>query len=45
MKDSAGTWHDANEKLEGGPSVLFDVVAVLPPKTGATALAQFPPLA
>ncbi|AMV23343.1 Catalase C [Gemmata sp. SH-PL17] len=42
VKDSAGTWHDADEKLEGGPSVLFDAVVVLPSKDGATALAQLP---
>ncbi|WP_315854065.1 catalase [Gemmata palustris] len=42
VKDSAGTWHDADEKLEGGPSVLFDAVALLPSTDGATALAQLP---
>ena len=30
VKDSAGAWHDADEKVEGGPSVLFDAVAILP---------------
>ncbi len=42
VKDSAGTWHDADEKLEGGPSVLFDAVALLPSKDGATLLAKYP---
>ena len=42
VKDSKGTWHDADEKLEGGPSVLFDAVAVLPSKDGASLLATFP---
>jgi catalase len=42
IKDSAGTWRDADEKLEGGPSVLFDAVAVLPSKEGAAVLAQLP---
>ena len=42
VKDSAGTWHDADEKLEGGPSVLFDAVAILPSKEGAAALAKLP---
>jgi catalase len=42
ITDSAGTWHDADEKLEGGPSVLFDAVAILPSKEGATLLASLP---
>ena len=42
VKDSAGTWHDADEKLEGGPSVLFDAVAILPSKEGAAKLAMLP---
>ena len=42
VKDSAGAWHDADEKLEGGPSVLFDAVAVLPSKEGAALLATLP---
>ena len=42
VKDSAGTWHDADEKLEGGPSVLFDAVAILPSKEGATLLTTLP---
>ena len=42
VKDSAGAWHDADEKLEGGPSVLFDAVAILPSKEGASLLARLP---
>ena len=42
VKDSAGAMHPADEKLEGGPSVLFDAVAVLPSKEGAVALALLP---
>jgi len=42
VKDSAGAWHDADEKLEGGPSVLFDAVAILPSKDGAATLAMLP---
>lgn len=42
VKDSAGAWHDADEKLEGGPSVLFDAVVVLPSKDGAAELAKLP---
>jgi catalase len=42
IKDSAGAWHDADEKLEGGPSVLFDAVAILPSKEGATLLTTLP---
>jgi catalase len=30
IKASDGTWHAADEKLEGGPSVLFDAVVLLP---------------
>ena len=42
VKDSAGAWHDADEKLEGGPSVLFDAVAILPSAAGATELIGLP---
>ncbi len=28
IKTSDGTWHDADEKLEGAPSVLFDAVVL-----------------
>ncbi len=42
VKDSAGKWHDADEKLEGGPSVLFDAVALLPSTEGASLLITLP---
>ena len=42
VKDSAGAWRDADEKLEGGPSVVFDAVAILPSKEGAATLASLP---
>ena len=42
VKDSAGTWHDADEKLEGGPSVLFDAVAILPSAEGVKFLTTLP---
>jgi catalase len=42
VKDSAGAWHDADEKLEGGPSVLFDAVAILPSADEASLLAGLP---
>jgi catalase len=42
VKDSAGAWHDADEKLEGGPSVLFDAVVLLPSQEGASLLTTLP---
>jgi catalase len=42
VEDSAGTWHDAHEKLEGAPSVLFDAVAILASKEGASLLGTLP---
>ncbi|MHB1560770.1 MAG: catalase [Isosphaeraceae bacterium] len=42
VTDSAGTLHPAGEKLEGGPSVLFDAVALLPSADGATLLKKLP---
>lgn len=42
VTDSAGTHHPADEKLEGGPSVLFDAVAILPSEDGAKRLATLP---
>jgi catalase len=42
VKDNTGAWHDADEKLEGGPSVLFDAVAILPSKEGASLLTTLP---
>ncbi|BBL77041.1 catalase [Methylomagnum ishizawai] len=37
-----GTWIQADEKLDGGPSVLFDAVAVLVSEFGAKLLEQEP---
>ena len=42
IKDSAGIMHPADEKLEGGPSVLFDAVAVLPSRDGTSMLVKLP---
>ena len=42
VEDSAGTWHAADEKIDGGPSVLFDAVALLPSKAGAARLVMIP---
>jgi catalase len=40
--DSGGKHHPADEKIGGGPSVLFDAVALLPGADGAAALADDP---
>jgi catalase len=42
VEDSAGGWHDADEKIDGGPSVLFDAVAILPSPDGAAKLMTTP---
>lgn len=42
VKDSAGAFHAAHQKLEGGPSVLYDAVAILPSAEGAALLAKLP---
>jgi catalase len=42
VTDSAGMHHPADEKVDGGPSVLFDAVAVLPSEEGADLLAKLP---
>ena len=42
VEASDGTWLGADEKLEGGPSVLFDAVAILPSAEGAARLAMRP---
>jgi catalase len=42
VQDSAGRWHDAHQKLEGGPSVLYDAVAVLISDEGVKALGDRP---
>jgi catalase len=40
VEASDGSWIEAKQKLEGGPSVLYDAVALLPSQAGATILAQ-----
>jgi catalase len=37
-----GTWIEAAQKIDGGPSVLYDAVALLPSDSGAKALANDP---
>ncbi|MEQ8701563.1 MAG: catalase-related domain-containing protein, partial [Bauldia litoralis] len=43
MKASDGSWIEADEKVDGGPSVLFDAVAVLPSEDGVGTLLDMPP--
>ncbi|UFN48732.1 catalase [Roseomonas sp. OT10] len=40
VKDSKGQHHPAQQKVNGGPSVLYDAVAVLPSADGAALLAR-----
>ena len=42
VEASDGTWYEADEKLDGGPSVLFDAVVILPSENGATLLSAKP---
>jgi catalase len=42
VEASDGSWIEADEKLDGGPSVLFDAVALLPSAEGAQLLAKEP---
>ncbi len=42
ITDSGGTHHAADEKVDGGPSVLFDAVALVPGPEGAAELAAMP---
>jgi catalase len=42
VEASDSTWYEADEKLDGGPSVLFDAVAILPSENGAALLATKP---
>jgi catalase len=43
VEASDGTWIDADEKIDGGPSVLYDAVALLPSEHGAKELVKMPP--
>jgi catalase len=40
VQASDGTWIEADEKVEGGPSVLYDAVALLLSESGAKELAR-----
>ena len=40
VEASNGSWIDADEKIDGGPSVVFDAVAVLLSDAGAQLLAN-----
>jgi catalase len=42
VKASDGSWIEAAQRIDGGPSVLYDAVALLPSKEGAAALANSP---
>ena len=42
IEASDGSWIEADEKIEGGPSVLFDAVVLLPSSAGAKLLADEP---
>jgi catalase len=40
VEASDGSWVEAKQKIDGGPSVLYDAVALVPSKDGAALLAQ-----
>lgn len=40
VEASDGSWIEAAQKIDGGPSVLYDAVAILPSEEGATMLAK-----
>lgn len=42
VEDSQGTLHAAQQKLQGGPSVLYDAVAILPSAAGVEELINLP---
>ncbi|MCF1504787.1 catalase [Afifella sp. H1R] len=43
VEASDGTWIEADEKIDGGPSVLYDAVAILTSEDAVAALAKMPP--
>ncbi len=43
VKTSDGSWLEADEKIDGGPSVVFDAVALVLSEKGARELAAMPP--
>jgi catalase len=42
VEASDGSWVEADQKIDGGPSVLYDAVALLPSEPGVKALAGEP---
>jgi catalase len=42
VEASDGSWIEAQQKIDGGPSVLYDAVALLPSQDGAKMLASEP---
>jgi catalase len=42
VRASDGSWIEAAQKIDGGPSVLYDAVALLPSEEGAKLLAKEP---
>ena len=42
VEASDGTWIEAKQKIDGGPSVLYDAVALLPSQEGAALLTKEP---
>ena len=42
VEASDGSWIDAAQKLDGGPSVLYDAVALLPSESGAQTMLNNP---
>ena len=42
VQASDGSWIEAKQKIDGGPSVLYDAVALLPSPEGAALLAKEP---
>jgi catalase len=42
VEASDGSWIEAAQKIDGGPSVLYDAVALLPSEDGAKLLAKEP---
>jgi catalase len=43
VKASDGSWLEAAQKIDGGPSILYDAVALLLSEEGAKELAKMPP--
>lgn len=43
VEASDGTWIEAKQKIDGGPSILYDAVAVLVSEEGAETLIKMPP--